>query len=59
MPHFQVDLEGGFFAFNDYSVAADSEPFILQNLLEARQVSILRRLQFSGYLQIAFLSEFD
>jgi len=57
MPHFQVDLEGGFFALDDHSVATDFESFILQDLLEARQVSILRRLQFSGYLQIAFLSE--
>jgi hypothetical protein len=59
VPHFQVDLERGFFAFDDYSVATDLEPFVLQNLLEARQVSILRRFQFSSYLKIAFLSELN
>jgi hypothetical protein len=59
MPHFQVDFKGGFFAFDDYSVAAKLEPLILQNLPEARQVSIPRRFQFPCYLEIAFRSEFN
>lgn len=59
VPHFQVDFECGFFAFDDYSVATDLEPFVLQNLPEAWEVSILRRSQFSRYLEIAFLSQLN
>jgi hypothetical protein len=57
MPHFQVDLKGGFFTLDDYSVAANLEPLILQNLLKAQQVPVPRRFQLSCYLQIAFCSE--
>lgn len=59
MPHFQIDLERSFFAFDDYSIAVNLESFVLQNLPETRQVSVLGRFQFSRYLQVTFLSKLD